>query len=150
MQMTQAQHLKSSRIRSKTVGNDTFWLDRLVSQQSVQQHQRRLCVSPALDDEVQDLSLIVNCAPQEHTLSTDRTDDLIQMPARGRGGAKPLQPPCDLRPELDRPAANGLIANVNPARGHQLFNVAETQAEAKVEPHGMADDLRRETVALER
>jgi len=138
MQMTQAQHLKSSRIRSKTVGNDTFWLDRLVSQQSVQQHQRRLCVSPALDDEVQDLSL------------TDRTDDLIQMPARGRGGAKPLQPPCDLRPELDRPAANGLIANVNPARGHQLFNVAETQAEAKVEPHGMADDLRRETVALER
>jgi len=72
------------------------------------------------------------------------------MPARGRGGAKPLQPPCDLRSKLDRPAANGLIANVNPSGREKLFNVPKAQAEAKVEPHGVADDLRRKAVALER
>jgi len=127
MQMAQAQRLKSSRIRSRTVGDDAFWLDRLVPQQSLQQHQRRLCVSPALGNEVQDLSLIVNRVPQEHALSADGADDLVQMPARGKGGAEPLQSPCDLGSKLDRPAADGLLADIDPSSRGKLFNVPKAQ-----------------------
>lgn len=71
MQTEQAQRLKSSWIRSNTVGDDAFWLDRLVSRQPLQQHQSRPLISPALDNEVHDLALIVDRAPKKHPLSTD-------------------------------------------------------------------------------
>lgn len=148
--MAQAQRLKSSWIRTKTVGDDAFWLNRLISQQSLQQHQSRLRVSPALDDKVQDLALIIDRAPEEHALAADRTDDLVQVPAWGRGGAKPLQSPGDLRAKFDRPAADGLVAHVYPARREQLFNIPETQAEAEAKPNGVVDDFRGKAVALER
>ena len=60
-----------------------------------------------------------------------------RRPLRGAGGvevgAKLPEPSRDPRPEIDRPAANGLVADVNPAGSHQLFNIAKAEAEAEAE-----------------
>ena len=55
----------------------------------------------------------------------------------------------DLGTEPGRSTANGLVADLDPAGGEKLFDVPQAQAETKVQPHSMADHLRREAVALE-
>jgi hypothetical protein len=39
---------------------------------------------------------------------------------------------------------------INAALDHHLFDVAKTQAESKVQPHAVADDLRGEAMAFVR
>ena len=43
--------------------------------------------------------------------------------------------------ELKGPLSDGLISERHAATGHHLFDIAETQREAKVEPDAMTDDL---------
>jgi hypothetical protein len=51
-------------------------------------------------------------------------------------------------PELPAPVAYRLIRQDDAAFGHQLFDVPVAQAEPKVEPDTVADDLGREPMAL--
>ena len=57
--------------------------------------------------------------------------------------------PGEQRPELQHPSPNCLIGDVQPALGEQIFDIAEAEGEAKVQPYRMSDDVRRELVASE-
>src|SRR5450432_4592124 len=46
--------------------------------------------------------------------------------------------------ELEGPFSDRLISERHAATGHHLFDISETQREAKVEPDAMTDDFRRE------
>ena len=56
---------------------------------------------------------------------------------------------CNPGSELDRPTADGLIGDLNPALGQQLFDVAEAEREAEIEPDRMAYDVRPKSVSFE-
>lgn len=45
--------------------------------------------------------------------------------------------------ELQRPLVHRLVRDDDAAAGHQLFYVAKTQREPKVEPHDLTDDFGR-------
>src|SRR4051812_13541872 len=49
--------------------------------------------------------------------------------------------------ELARPLPDSLMAHVDAAGGQHLFDHAQAQGKAEVEPHGVADDLARKAVA---
>jgi hypothetical protein len=49
---------------------------------------------------------------------------------------------------LPAPVAHRLIGQDDAACGHQLFNVTVTEAETKIEPNTVADNLRRKPMAL--
>ena len=67
-------------------------------------------------------------------------------PARGcRSGLSKVV--GEVLTELPRLAANGLIADINAALGHEVFNVTEAQCEPKVQPHGLANDIGRKPMA---
>ena len=51
------------------------------------------------------------------------------------------------RPELQHPSPDRLVGEVQPALGEQILDIAEAQREAKVQPHRVSDDVRRELVA---
>ena len=53
------------------------------------------------------------------------------------------------RPELQHPSSDRFIGDLEPALGQQFFDIAEAEGKAKVQPHRMADDVRRELVASE-
>jgi hypothetical protein len=55
----------------------------------------------------------------------------------------------ELRSELLRPAANGLIADLDTPRGQHFFDFAKAQGEPEIKPHGMPDDVGRKPVPLE-
>ncbi len=49
--------------------------------------------------------------------------------------------------ELEAPFSDSLIGEGDSAYGHHLFNVAEAQREAEIEPDTMTDDLSGKPVA---
>ena len=51
------------------------------------------------------------------------------------------------RAEFQHPSPDGLVGEVQPALGEQILDIAEAQGEAKVQPHRVSDDVRRELVA---
>jgi hypothetical protein len=71
MQVPQAKLAQRRLVRPQAIGHDLFWLNRLVSQQTPEQPQSRISVSPSLNDDVQNFALIIDRAPQEHPLSPD-------------------------------------------------------------------------------
>jgi hypothetical protein len=50
--------------------------------------------------------------------------------------------------EIATPFANRLIGHCHTTFEQQLFDVAVAEAEAEVQPHGVADDLNRRTMVL--
>lgn len=146
----QAELSKGRSVRRQTVSRDLFRLDGLVTQQAAQQLQSRLRIPSSLDDEIEHFAFVIDGAPQIHPPAADPADHFVEMPARRRRRSALLQPPSDQQSELFRPAADGFVADVDAALGQQLLDIAKAQAEAEIQPDGMADHLRRETVALER
>src|SRR5690349_16305694 len=65
--------------------------------------------------------------------------------------AGPGQPSADdvgeLLAELERPLADRLVADLNAAEREHLLHHPKAQGKAKVQPHRVADPLRREAVA---
>src|SRR5262249_53790147 len=72
---------------------------------------------------------------------------LVQMPAIARHRATLAQPSRDRRTELQHPAPDRFVGDVEPSFGQQFLDIAVAQGEAEVEPDRVLDDLRRETMA---
>jgi hypothetical protein len=50
--------------------------------------------------------------------------------------------------EFPAPLADGFIGNNDSAFGQKIFHITEAQTEAMIDPYGVADDFRRETVSV--
>jgi len=124
--------------------------DGLVSEQPSQQFQCRFSVPFTLHHQVQDLALIVNGPPEIHSFAANPADHLIEAPARRRRRPATLQAARNLGAELDRPAADRLVADLDPALGQHLLNVAKAERELEIQLHRMQDDVGRKPMALER
>jgi hypothetical protein len=53
----------------------------------------------------------------------------------------------DHRPEMIDPAPNRLVRDQNPTLRQQIFHIAKTECEPKIQPYSLVYDLRREPVA---
>src|SRR3954462_5946025 len=91
--------------------------------------------------------ILVDGPPEPMLLAADHQAHLIQVPFVARTG----QPAADLvgepLAELARPLAHGLVAHVNAAGGQHLFDHAQAERKAEIEPDGVADDLAWKAVA---
>src|SRR6201981_3112528 len=118
----------------------------LFAEQLAHQLDGRRAVSTTLDQDLEDLALVVDGTPQIHLLARDPDDHFVEMPAIARSRTARSQAPRDRRSEFEHPTANAHVGDVEPAFGKQLFDIAIAQGEAKVQPHGVLDDDRRETM----
>src|SRR6202035_488811 len=53
----------------------------------------------------------------------------------------------ELLAEFARPLPHGFVADDGAAGGEQFLHHAETKREAEIQPHGMADNLRRDPIS---
>jgi hypothetical protein len=125
-------------------------VDPLIFQQPPQQFERGVLVASILHQDVQNLVLVVDGAPQVHPPAADLHHHLVQMPSAGGRRPAPSQVRRDQRAELDYPAAHRFAADLDTALGQQLLDVTDAQREAEVQPHGISDHVRWESVTLER
>ena len=80
MHMFQTQISKRHAVRRQFSRRDMFWADALVLQQVPHDLKRRPLVPMPLNQDVQDLALTINGAPQVHLFAADVHKYLVQMP----------------------------------------------------------------------
>ena len=108
----------------------------------------RLLVPPALHQDIEHAPVLIDSPPEIVPLTTNRRKDLIQMPRITR--LRPAAPALIgiLLGEFPAPFADGLIRHDNPTGKQQLCDVAIAQAEAKIQPHAVANNPRTEAVVF--
>ena len=115
-------------------------------QQLPQQAFGRLLVPPALNQHVEHDAVLVDRPPQPVLLAGDLDLDLVQVPLV----AGPRQPrrSRSRSPGRTSSAHCRMVSwlTVTP-RAASISSTIRSEQEAEVEPHGVADDLRREPVA---
>jgi hypothetical protein len=100
-----------------------------------------LPVAPALHEDIERMTLLIDSAPEVMVLSPDRQHDLVEMPFIARLRLTPAQLVGISLAELQCSLPNRLVGNNDAATGHQFLDIAETQRKPEVVPHHVADDL---------
>src|ERR671929_707045 len=96
--------------------HDTRW-PHLLLQQLAKQARGGPLVSPALNQDVEHDSILVDGPPEPVLLSADPQADFIQVPLVSRTGQPAPDPVGELLTELARPLPHGLMADEDAAGG---------------------------------
>ena len=115
---------EGSAVRAQLVGRDPGRREALFTEQFAHQPDGRRPVSTTLDQDLEDLTLVVDGTPQIHALARDPDDHFVEMPAIARSRTAPPQTPSDRRSEFEHPTANALVGDVEPTLGKQLLDIA--------------------------
>ena len=107
------------------------------------QLERRVAVSPWLNEDVQDLAFAVHGPPDEQLSAVDGDEHFVEMPPPVRPRPSSSQLARNDPAELQSPAADRLDATL----GKHILDVAVAQSEAEIEPDGLLDDDARKAVA---
>ena len=147
MPARQAKFAKGGPIRRKFVGDDRRRYISLLLEQLSHQLERGSLVAFGLDQAVQDLAFSVDRSSKIHPPAADLYKHLVQMPTIIRSWPEASEPLCIAVSELENPTTHSLVGDFEAALGQQILDVSEAQREAAIEPYGVLDDLRRESVA---
>ena len=105
-------------------------------------------VSAFRNEDVEDITVLINCSPKVVLLTLDLHEDLIDMPDVAQSAPFPSDCACVTRPELRTPGADSLVGDDDAALGQQVFDVSKAEREAMVEPDPVTDDFCWETMAF--
>src|SRR3954447_20555593 len=105
-------------------------------------HQPHSCplVPARLDQDVENLAPLVDGAPQVHAYSCNAHRHFIEMPSIPWSRLALPQSAGEKRTELQHPAPDRFIGQVEPTFGKKLLDVAVAEGEAQIEPDGVLDD----------
>ena len=79
-------------------------------------------------------------------MAVNSNENLIHVPVVAQPPLSSLQLPSIVETEFLTPLPDRLIGDDDAALGEKIFDIPETQAEAMISPHRIADDLGRETI----
>ncbi len=116
----------------------------LTFQQLTEETFSRTPIATQLDEDVDHITVLVDGAPEIVLLTPNVHEEFIQVPRIAQPTSATLERTSVLGAELQTPQSDGLVSDDDPPRCQEIFDISEAQAEAVVEPNGMADDLRRE------
>ena len=94
-------------------------------------------ISTRLHENVEDISVLVNCAPQILALTLDRHKELVQVPGVAQATFSSLELSSVRCTKLPRPLSDGLVGDDDPALCKEVFDISEAQTESVVEPDGV-------------
>jgi hypothetical protein len=87
--------------------------------------------------------------PPEILLATlDVHEQFVQVPRVAQAALPAPEDPGVRRTEPPTPQANRLVGHGDAPLSEEIFGIAEAQTETVVEPNGVTDDLRRESVPV--
>ncbi len=128
-------------ITLQLVRDDDTWYVLQAFQQLAEELLRGFFVPAALDQDVQDVTILVHGSPQIMILAIDLDEHLIEVPLISGPGTPSAQFIRVCLTELERPFTDRFVSNDYPAHSHYFFNVAVAEGEAEVKPHSVADDF---------
>jgi len=103
--------------------------------------------APALDQNVEYISVLVDRTPKIVLLAADADEHLVHVPfVAGLWPSLPQRIGEDPA-KAQAPLADALVADDDPTRRQDQLNISQAQTEAVIKPDGMLDDLAREAEA---
>jgi hypothetical protein len=117
-------------------------------QQLTEKPLRRILLPLALYEDIEDMAVLVDGAPQRVPLAVDGEKDVIRVLLVSWPGMPTPYLIGVCLPKLSTPIPHSLVSQDDATCGHQLIEVPVAQADAKIQPDAVADDLRREPMAL--
>ena len=81
-------------------------------------------------------------------LASDPYEDLSNIECVAVALMSTLQATSVLGPKLDAPKADRVATDCDASFGQEILNISMTQVETKVQPNGIADDFKRESMAF--
>ena len=141
-------------IRAKPVGHDAPRLA-IFLHNALQKLERCGLVPLRRDHGFQNLAFVIDSPPQVAELAVDLHKHLIQMPTPLGEAAQTRNPVLsDLcrehRAKPVPPKSDGFMADVDPALGQEILDVAQRQRVSHVHHHDQTDDLWRAVEISER
>ena len=103
-------------------------------------------LKPASDEDVDQVTVLVDRTPQLLALTVDRDEDFVQEPRIAESTLTSLQLPSVVWAEFPAPLPNGFVRHDDAPFGQQILDVPEAQTVSVVQPHGVADDVRRKAM----
>ena len=90
---------------------------------------------------------MVDGPPQVHPFASDPHHHPVQVPLVARARTAPSQPPRDHRSELQHPAPDGSVRDIETTAAKEILDVSIAESETQVEPDRMLNDSRGIAVA---
>jgi hypothetical protein len=111
---------KGGAIRWQFVSHNGIRRVSLLLQQFAHQLHCSFPVSTCLDQDIENFAFAVDRAPQVHALAIDQDEDFVEMPARIGSWPCTSEFRGEYLPELQGPAPDGFVGNINGALGEQI------------------------------
>jgi hypothetical protein len=122
------------------------WHVRELLEQLAAEFLRGAFVPPTLHENIEDIPIMIDSAPQIVALTMDRQKHLIERLCIPRSRTSMSQFVGIVLSELDAPLAHGFTRDDDSPGEQPLFDLATAQAKAAISPDHMADDLSWEPV----
>jgi hypothetical protein len=129
----------SNSVTSELIGDNLSGFAFVLVQQPLKETLCGLAISPLLQEHIYHFTVLIYGSPQVKALTLDLHEDLIDEKCITIPLVFSSQSLGVLRPELVTPQANGFVAD---------HNVSMTEVESVVEPYGILNYFKWETVAL--
>jgi hypothetical protein len=107
-----------------------------------------LFVASALEEDIEHIPMLINCAPQIVQFAVDFKKHLVEVPFITGLGTSTTELVGILLAKLLASLADGLVGHYDASGGHQLFDITIAEREAEVQPSRVRDDLGRKSIAL--
>ena len=91
----------------------------------------------------ENFALVVHSPPEPHPISAYLHDHFVQVPATGWLGPGTAKVLSKEPAKLERPAADSLVADVDPSLSQHFLYIPKAQGEPEIEPNRLADDVGR-------
>src|SRR5260370_24634848 len=115
---------EGSAVGAQLVSRHLFRREALLAEQLAHELDGCALIPSALNQDLENLALMIDRAPQIHMLAGDPDDHFVEMPAITWSRTAPPQSPSDRRSEFEHPPANALAGDVEPTLGKQFLNIA--------------------------
>ena len=134
-------------ITAQLVGDQSSRDTALSFQQLPEKAEGRQPIAVRLHENVDRVPVYVHGTPQILLPPLDLDEQLVQMPGVALAATAVPQPPRVDEPERSTPLPNRLVRHGDSPFGEEIFDISKAQAKAVVEPDGVTDDCRGESVS---
>jgi len=113
----------SRRIGAQLVCDEHSGSVALLLDQPTQELQGYRLISPGLHQQIEYLALTIDRSPEIHASTLDRDDHLVEVPGVRRPRAQPAQVAGVHGPELQDPAPDCLVGDVETTLGEKFLDI---------------------------
>jgi hypothetical protein len=137
----------SDAVATQFIRDDLASLALMLSQSPLEETLRGLSITPVSHEYINHFTILVSGPPQIMLLSMDLNEHLINEESINVALVFSSKTLGIFRTKLITPLTDGCITDRDAPLRHQVFDVAVTRIESMLEPQGILNDSRWESVA---